>query len=146
MAHVHEVTAPAAAPVAVVCDPRGPYADEVRAWLAQAGLAAAAWYAPRDVDHLAAAVQSGGTRQVVWRTPADLLTAVWDGSVAAEAWLAPDVRLAFIAEAVERAALDALLRAWQDAAARRRRGQVVGGVIYSILALLAAATVLLLAR
>jgi hypothetical protein len=126
-------TSPTSGRTAVVCAADAPQAAALRA----RGLESAAWYAPRDVDHLEEAVRTGQVNHVIWLALADLLTPVWDSLVRAETWLQPGLRLEFV-EAVDPALAQAILRAWSANCRRRRRVQIVGGLILSAVALLCA--------
>jgi hypothetical protein len=85
------------------------------------------------VDHLEAAVRAGEVDTVIWPSAAVLLSAVWEGAVAAEPWLEPQVRLRF-ADGTGDEQVRGLLAAWRAVERRRRRGQVIGGLVLSLLA------------
>ncbi len=106
------------------------------------------WYARRDLDEVDRGVREGRVRRVIFPAIDELLTGLMSGEIDAAAWLAAGVRIEF----PERPPGDVgelgrvLLEAWQSNARRRRRAQVVAGLILSGIAILAAFILNLLAR
>jgi len=134
--------------VAVVCDPAGPVADAVRAYLARHEIDAARWFAPGDVDDLVRALRGGGTWRTIWPNAATWLEALWDGRGPAACWVHSAVTVEFVEDGtmMTPAAVPALAEAWSAWRRRQRRRQAVAGVLLSLLALAAAFLLLMICR
>lgn len=139
---------PGPAELLVVCDPHSPARAAVETYLQANGSAAAAWYAPRDVDDVDRRVRAGGVRVVVFPSVAELLDVVWTDGIALDAWLAAGTRVAFAdaTSAAAAACVPLIWTSWQRWRRRRRRQQVVAGLILSAAAVAAAFTLLFVCR
>lgn len=134
---------------AVVCDRSdAAQAADVRAWLARSAVADACWFAPRDLDDVAAGVADGRITAVVFPRLDDLLAALWGGRLPLDRWRRAGVRIELaVAPSVDLPALlEPLGSSWHAHARRQRRRRIVAGLVLSAVALLAAWILLLLAR
>lgn len=127
--------------VAVVSDPLGADAPEMKAYLQAQGIAGAGWYAPRDLNDLDEAVCKGRVRRVVFPHWADLLIAIWNEEIAYETWLAAagvQVDFGVSPGPAPQAYAQALSQSWADWRRLQRRRQAVAGVLLSAIALVTA--------
>ncbi len=138
-----------ASPVVVVVGPaQGPDAELVRAHLKGQGGYEPEWLASGDLGDLDRAVRRGSVRCVVFPRLSQLLEALWNEEIDVAAWRAAGVRID-VAEAgasTESGSLAAVLDAWSQFRGARRWRQAVAGVLLSAVALLAAFTLVWLAR
>ncbi len=132
---------------AVVCDAGTGLSAQLEHFLAARGLAAAARYAPRDINDVERGIASGAIQHVVFATPTQLLELLWSAELDPDCWRRPELQIEF-ASAADPAAREglpaSLLAAWQQHRRRQRHARIVAGLILSILAI-GAAFVLLLA-
>lgn len=135
------------AKVVVACDPQGSDAALVAAYLRDAGVADAAWYARRDAAELDKAVRAGGVQRVVFPTLAELLLLLSEEVLTVEAWQASGVCIGFArpAQALSPTEAADILARWLEHRRRRRRQRAVAGLVLSVAALAVACAVLLLA-
>ncbi len=139
---------PGPAELLVVCDPHSPARAAVETYLRADGSAAAAWYAPRDVDDVDRRVRAGGVRVVVFPSAAELFDIVWTDGIALDGWLATGTRIVF-ADATgdfPTGCLPLIWTSWQRWRRRQRRQQVVAGLILSAVAVAAAFALLFACR
>jgi hypothetical protein len=128
----------------VVVDADDPAADRLRTEVAQGGRTIEAWLAPRDVDELAAIVESSGDVEVVFPELGAFLEALWSGRVPLPIWRRVRIRCAARVGEVSDDVIRRTLDAWEvftTTAARRQRG---AALILSAIAIASAAVLLLL--
>jgi len=134
--------------ILVLCERTAPAAAKVEAWLRDAGLSAATWYAPQDVDNVDRLVREGGVRAVVFPDAPALLCEVWAGRIPLARWLAAETQVHFASGPPFPE--EHWLRALADSQARwrriYRRRQVIGGLALSLVALVAAYALVWLAN
>jgi len=126
--------------VAVIGDPRGPDAARVEAYLRERAAPEACWYAPGELADLDAAVRAGQIRRVLLLRLEDLLEALWEREIELDRWLALGVELHCVESPPPppAACLAAVAQSWQRWRRRQRRRQLIGGLVLSVLALVAA--------
>ena len=126
--------------VAVVCDRRGRNTTIMEAFLQARSLAQARWYAPPDLDDVDRAVRRGDVRRVVFGDLNGLLEGIWNGELEFEQWSAVGTQLEFVEPPGQTAPahVRTVFASWQRWSRRRRRRQLVAGVVLSVVALAAA--------
>jgi len=146
--NTHPPTAPASRVVVVVASAHGPDADLALAHLKRQGIYEPEWLASGDLGDLDRAVRRGNVRQVVFPRLGCLLEALWNEEIDLTAWRAAGVRIdvADAGASTESPGFCALLDTWSRFRRARRRRQAVAGGLLSAVALLAAFTVIWLAR
>jgi hypothetical protein len=93
-----------------------------------------------DLDELDRAVREGRRQHVVFDSPDQLLTGLWDGEIDAEAWLSAGVQVQFTAPAAldQQALARLLLASWSTNTRRHRRRRILAGLVLSAIAAAAA--------
>lgn len=115
------------------------------------GLASARCCPPRDLDDVERDILAGSTRRIILTSRDDLLRAMWDERIDLDSWQKSGVRIEMLEPPAKpdstdqpdiSSALFTLAASWRDWNRGRRRRAAIGGIVFSILAIIAAFVVI----
>jgi hypothetical protein len=127
----------AMAAVAVVCERGGPAAEKVTDYLKAHDLRTAEWFPPEDMDDVDEAVTEGRFRRVIFPDLPTLFDAIWDQEMQFDQWLSAGTTVSFVDGPNGEATAVVVFESWREWNQRRRRRQIVAGVILSVVAIVA---------
>jgi hypothetical protein len=98
------------------------------------------WVVPRDLDLVDRDVREGRVNRVIFGQCGDLLAGIWNGDVSFAAWRDTGVQVEFVESPGEDSAalLATVAHAWTRYRLAQRRRRLIGGVILSLIAVVAA--------